>query len=176
MSILRELVVKPLKRSRGWRKVRNAHIKKQPFCVACGRRKLLEVHHILDFSEHPELELDDNNLITLCDSSMRCHRLIGHLGDWKSINPKVVGDAIAFLRKRRDRRGIKAKEYAYLTSLVPKVHNIDFKTDSTLIKEETSCRLCGGALNTIDLWGSKVCKCDKCKALFNKDMYIGFSK
>lgn len=106
MSLVRE-IIKTATRSKGWRKVRNEHVKAHPICAACGRTDGLEVHHIEDFSTKPELELDPNNLITLCDKAMRCHLTFGHLGNWKSINPEVIKDSIWFLDKVINRRGKK---------------------------------------------------------------------
>jgi len=84
------------RRSPQWQTIRKKHLKNQPTCAACGGDKTLEVHHIKRFNEHPELELDLNNLITLCESKNNgvcCHLLFGHLGNYKSINPNVVEDA-----------------------------------------------------------------------------------
>jgi hypothetical protein len=64
----------------------------------------LEVHHIRDFCREPELELAPENLITLCGGATRCHFVFGHLGNWQSINPCVVGDAEHFGNKIRNRR------------------------------------------------------------------------
>lgn len=105
MSLIREFVVKPLTRSNGWRKVRKEHILKHPICAACGRTNGLEVHHIQDFSTKPELELNPDNLMTLCDKGTKCHLTFGHLGNWKSINPEVRKDSSWFLDKVLHRRG-----------------------------------------------------------------------
>ena len=99
---LREQVVKRFTRSSGWGKVRKQHIKKNPTCAACGSKHDPEVHHIKDFSTYPELELDPDNLITLC--GRRCHFLLGHLKDFKSINPTIVEDAAKLLEKIKNRR------------------------------------------------------------------------
>lgn len=99
---IREHIVKRFTRSSGWSKVRKNHIKKHPTCEACGDKRDPEVHHIKDFSTHPELELDKSNLITLCGK--RCHFLLGHLKDWKSINPTIVDDAAMLLEKIKNRR------------------------------------------------------------------------
>ena len=40
-----------------------------------------------------ELELDERNLITLCEAGENHHFVVGHLGDWRSYNPEVRGDA-----------------------------------------------------------------------------------
>lgn len=104
MSFVREHIVKRFTRSRGWNKVRKAHIKEHPYCEACGSRKKLQVHHIADFSEHPELELNPANLMTLCMSGTRCHLTFGHLGNFKSINPDIVVDAVMYRTKVKNRR------------------------------------------------------------------------
>ena len=44
--------------------------------------------------KYPELELDPNNLITLCDKS--CHLYFGHLKYYKSWNPDVLVDAARY--------------------------------------------------------------------------------
>ncbi len=104
MSFIREQVVKRFKRSKSWSATRKAYLKKYPLCQACGRKKKLEVHHIEDFSNNPELELDHTNLMTLCDRATHCHFVFGHLGNWRSINPEVMRDAAWFLQKVLGRR------------------------------------------------------------------------
>ena len=104
MSLIREQIVKRTTRSNGWRKVRKKHIKKHRICAACGRTRSLEVHHVEDFSENPELELDPDNLLTLCDAGTKCHFSLGHLGNWKSINPDILKDAAWYLDKIKNRR------------------------------------------------------------------------
>lgn len=104
MSFVREHIVKRFTRSRGWSKVRKAHIKEHPFCAACGTKRKLEVHHIADFSEHPQLELNPENLITLCSAGTRCHLTFGHLGLYRSINPAVVVDSALYRVKVKNRR------------------------------------------------------------------------
>jgi 5-methylcytosine-specific restriction enzyme A len=104
MISIREAIIKPLTRSPKWIKTRKEHIKREACCQACGRTNNLEVHHIKDYSEHPELELDDDNLITLCSGGTKCHFVFGHLGNWKSINPDVVNDSTWFRVKIEQRR------------------------------------------------------------------------
>jgi 5-methylcytosine-specific restriction endonuclease McrA len=77
-------------RSDKWPAVRDAFIKKNPECAACGSRKNLNVHHIKPFHLNPKLELDTNNLITFCRSH---HFIIGHNRNWKSENPNCKRDA-----------------------------------------------------------------------------------
>lgn len=71
-------------------------------CAACGSVKKLEVHHVAPFHLHPELELDPNNLITLCESkdvnNIICHLHYGHDDNYKNINPNVVKDAAVSLQ------------------------------------------------------------------------------
>ena len=85
---------KPLSlRSPKWHGVRDAYLKNHSSCAACGGVAKLQVHHKQPFHLHPELELDSNNFITLCETASKCHLEIGHLGNWKKFNPNVVEDA-----------------------------------------------------------------------------------
>jgi len=101
VGFVREHVSKRSRRSKGWRKVRNAEVKRAGKCECCGRKWNLQVHHIEDFSTAPERELDPENLLVLCG---RCHLLVGHLNYWRSINPTVVTDAMLWDVKIRHRR------------------------------------------------------------------------
>lgn len=77
-------------RSSKWPTVRKHHIAKEPVCQYCGNTDELEVHHMAPFHLHPDRELDDSNLITLCEYSTReCHLKQGHLGNWKEFNPDI---------------------------------------------------------------------------------------
>ena len=76
------------RRSSKWSAVRKEHLKKQPCCAACGKTSKLEVHHIRPVHKFPELELDPDNLITLCADP--CHIIFGHLKNWKSWNLEVA--------------------------------------------------------------------------------------
>jgi len=85
-----------VKRSSQWSVIRRKHLTNHPCCAVCGGTSKLEVHHIKPFHTHPELELDPDNLITLCESKsfgVICHLFVGHLGSYKAINPNVVEDA-----------------------------------------------------------------------------------
>ena len=87
------------RRSSKWRKVRAAHIAKNPECEVCGRKTLLEVHHVMPFSQFPDLELEPKNLITLCENKkngLNCHLFVGHLGNYSRFNPNVKGMALNF--------------------------------------------------------------------------------
>lgn len=84
-------------RSSQWPKVRAEHLKKQPFCQACGSKNSLQVHHIEPVNVNPNKELDPENLITLC--SKYCHLAIGHLMDTKSWNPNVIEDSKVYYNK-----------------------------------------------------------------------------
>ena len=81
-------------RSPEWPALAHAHLAKEPGCRVCGHTgQGLQVHHIKPFHLFPELELDPNNLITLCELKGRDHHLlIGHLDDWASYNPQVRTD------------------------------------------------------------------------------------
>lgn len=94
------------KRSPEWRKVRAEHLKKFPTCMVCGGNKVIEVHHKQPFHLKPELELKLSNLITLCEEGKNgivCHRAIGHLGSYQSININVDEDAKLWYNKLKSR-------------------------------------------------------------------------
>ena len=78
-------------RSDKWPEVRKAHLKEEPVCQWCGGSEKLQVHHIAPFHLHPELELDDINLITLCEEGpgRDCHLTHGHLGNFFDFNPAI---------------------------------------------------------------------------------------
>ena len=96
-----------ISRSPEWPKTQKAHLKKEPHCVACRQRVNqlygLQVHHIFPFHYcislgRPDLELDQRNLITLCETEAghkadNHHLLIGHLDDFESSNLSVSIDA-----------------------------------------------------------------------------------
>ena len=83
------------KRSNKWPSVRKEHLKNESWCRFCGEIRNLEVHHIEPFHLHPELELDDYNLITLCECiGKECHFKKGHLGNWKKFNQDIKNEAI----------------------------------------------------------------------------------
>lgn len=87
---------KPFKmRSPKWSAVRKHHLLTHNYCAACGNQENLEVHHIKPFHLHPELELEESNLITLCEckDGRECHLRIGHLGDWHKFNVNVIEDS-----------------------------------------------------------------------------------
>lgn len=87
------------KRSSEWPSIRKHHLIMEPRCAWCKCKCTchLQVHHIQPFHEHPELELEDSNLITLCEcptscadcSEYLCHLKHGHLGDFKKENPNI---------------------------------------------------------------------------------------
>jgi 5-methylcytosine-specific restriction protein A len=93
------------KRSPQWAAARKEHLKNFPKCAICEGTQQLNVHHIKPFHLHPELELDPKNLITLCECAsygIICHLLVGHLGDYKNINPNVVKDAKTWNAKLKE--------------------------------------------------------------------------
>ena len=68
---------------------------KQPQC----KFHLPKIHkiHMLDlkpFHLFPELELEESNLIPLCEGrTVNCHLAVGHLFSYRSHNPNVEEDA-----------------------------------------------------------------------------------
>ena len=59
---------KGIKRSSKWHKVRAKHLVENLECALCGDSKQLNVHHLVSFHMASDLELDSNNLITLCEN------------------------------------------------------------------------------------------------------------
>lgn len=58
------------------------------------KKTKLNVHHIRPFHLYPELELVEDNFITLCENpGFNCHFVIGHCMFWTAWNPTVVLDA-----------------------------------------------------------------------------------
>lgn len=87
-------------RSPDWREVRNNFIRYNNKCVVCNTQKGLECHHKFPFHEFPELELNPQNLTTLCK---RCHLFIGHLGDYKCYNKAINEDITIWNKKITER-------------------------------------------------------------------------
>ena len=85
-------------RSSEWVQVLSDFVRKHPRCEACGSGYNLNVHHIVPFHQRPDLELVEDNLITLCREH---HFRIGHDPDgkgprkpsWLESNPNVRQDA-----------------------------------------------------------------------------------
>lgn len=80
-------------RSGKWPAVRQRFIKAHPCCEACGSLQDLNVHHIFSFHDHPELELDPDNLITLC---RKHHFLMGHSNSWATTNKNCQKEVKAY--------------------------------------------------------------------------------
>jgi hypothetical protein len=94
-------------RSPAWHRVERAHLASHPRCVCCADGQSVgepvQVHHIFPFHYcvalgRPDLELDDRNLITLCESEKgrhapNHHLLIGHLDSFQSSNLHLMHDA-----------------------------------------------------------------------------------
>lgn len=85
------------RRSPLWKKVEKAFKKSHPTCAACNSKKNIQVHHKRPFHLFPTLELDPNNLISLCMDKNECHLLIGHGDNFKAWNPDVEADAGSML-------------------------------------------------------------------------------
>lgn len=101
-------------RSNQWPTIRKAYLAAHPNCEACGRDKYIQIHHVQSFATQPELELDPNNLISLCEGmESNCHRLIGHLQNYKSLNVHSRKDAAQWLFKIQNRPAWDGKQWVY---------------------------------------------------------------
>ena len=73
-------------------------------CAVCGRKESVIAHHKIPFHVHPELELEESNLIPLCEGrTVNCHLAVGHLFSWKSYNPSIEDDALVMRSKVANR-------------------------------------------------------------------------
>ena len=90
-------------RSDKWPAVRKRFLILHPTCVVCGSRKRLVAHHKFHVHLWPELELDESNLIPLCEGPGEHHLLFGHCGDFKAWNPNVIEDANTWNIKMKSR-------------------------------------------------------------------------
>lgn len=95
LAVLSSHVKKVLaRRSPRWRSLELATLRANPTCGACPNKSHLQVHHIFPFHLHPELELDPDNLVVLCEApGQDCHLLIGHSGTFAGFNPDVRAHA-----------------------------------------------------------------------------------
>lgn len=101
------------RRSNQWPKVRKLWLKNHPCCAVCGGVQDLEVHHKMPFHLDESKELDETNLITLCESKhngVNCHLLFGHLGSFTTFNPNVEADVAAWNDKLKNRYKVQETE------------------------------------------------------------------
>jgi len=71
-----------------WRNLRNQFIKVHPKCEVCGKKGKI-VHHILPVHKFPALELEEENLISVC---RECHFSFCHFFSWWSYNKDIKND------------------------------------------------------------------------------------
>lgn len=104
-----KIPVKPeIVRAKGWSALRRKWVKANPTCAACGKSVNLAVHHIIPLHTDRTRELDETNLITLCENttSMFCHYSVGHLAiNWYKYDPNVVADAALILAMKQNAQG-----------------------------------------------------------------------
>ena len=82
-------------RSPQWARKRQEFVGEYPVCACCGRRTNLNVHHVKPFHLFPALELQDDNLVTLCEGGpINCHYLAGHCGAGWSAYARDVAEQI----------------------------------------------------------------------------------
>ena len=73
-----------------------------PVCAICCGTQDLNLHHLRPFHVFPELELDPQNVVWLCNAK-QCHIRVGHLGNFQSINPSGATDIVIWRDKIRNR-------------------------------------------------------------------------
>jgi hypothetical protein len=133
-----------VERSPHWHTVEKHFLEKNASCALCipcqhnarlaqvGERvtRGLQVHHfIIPFHyavllERPDLELDERNLITLCEDEEGVktedhHNLVGHLRNFQSYNPDIPG-AIKLYRGWSKARILADAKFLALCAALPK--------------------------------------------------------
>lgn len=89
-----EIEILSLPRSSKWKKVRVEFLSKNPKCAICGSEKDVVPHHIVPVHLDPSKELDQDNLVTLCENkTFNCHFFFGHLKNWTKYNLNILEDA-----------------------------------------------------------------------------------
>lgn len=90
VSSCKVLTVKKVKRRHPkWKLLRDNFVNGKK-CAACGGKEQLQAHHKKPFHLFPELELDEKNLIVLCEHpSKNCHFVFGHLMNWSTYNHDI---------------------------------------------------------------------------------------
>jgi 5-methylcytosine-specific restriction enzyme A len=62
-------------------------------CCLCRKSDNLITHHIVPVHIDKALELDESNLIVLCENlTHNCHFIFGHLLNWRSYNISIEED------------------------------------------------------------------------------------
>jgi len=88
-----------VRRSPKWPALAKRFIKGKA-CAVCGRMENVIAHHKLPVHLFPTLELDEHNLIALCENrSTNHHLLFGHLHNWESYNKDVDFDTAEWAQK-----------------------------------------------------------------------------
>lgn len=89
-------------RSGKWTAMREYWLISNPRCAICNGTESLQVHHKMPYHIKPELELDPNNLLTLCEKPSRnCHFTWGHLYNWSNYNARI-DECVAFWAEIRE--------------------------------------------------------------------------
>ena len=68
----------------------------------CKSKKKVEVHHKVPFHIAPDLELDENNMVSLCENKKygcNCHLMLGHRGNYRKVNISVEYDILIWRKK-----------------------------------------------------------------------------
>jgi 5-methylcytosine-specific restriction enzyme A len=68
-----------------WLKLKSALLYEKKACEICTSNRFLQVHHVLPRSSNPELSMDKENLMVLCEN---CHKKI-HAKDKYAFRSKI---------------------------------------------------------------------------------------
>ena len=77
------------KRHKWWNKLKQKYLQENPKCEWCGQ-DADTVHHIIPVHVNRDLEMEESNLMSLCDNRTRkCHFIVAHYCHWVKYNDKI---------------------------------------------------------------------------------------
>jgi len=137
-----------LKRSSKWRTVERTYKEAHPACACCGKTypggRGIQIHHRFPFHDcilagRADLELDERNLISLCEDEKGvetndCHFVVGHCCSFRSFNPTVEEDAAG------PWHGLTKTQIEQLDEFIEKVRNRPKSYPGMTADEQTAFR------------------------------------
>jgi len=83
-----------VQRSLDWETVKRGYLKTHRECAFCGATTKLDVHHKIPVKVRRDLELNEDNFMTLCSKAQNnCHFVHGHFYNWDRYNTCIEVDA-----------------------------------------------------------------------------------
>jgi hypothetical protein len=75
-------------------------------CVLCASVLSLQVHHIIPLSKNSDLNLNMDNLVTLCKI---CHVTKAHKDSWVNVDPDIQTELLLYIQKITETIGVGSK-------------------------------------------------------------------